>query len=187
MEKHLHRLMYGLLFPAVLGTVFVVFLSEDLFSLRPYPRTLLGIVFVFHWSLEFILSTTKDAERAYGWWRFVTELALIAVIYATFRSLTIEDSMVNIEYTGFYLCIAFIPGIFLIQDIFLPLFTKLRTNWRLFGWDVFLLVVALLCWHGSREFPFLATNHHLAYGAIGLGFLVSLVSFHKRYRDLMGK
>nr|VFK10656.1 MAG: hypothetical protein BECKLPF1236A_GA0070988_1004123 [Candidatus Kentron sp. LPFa]VFK26765.1 MAG: hypothetical protein BECKLPF1236C_GA0070990_1003825 [Candidatus Kentron sp. LPFa] len=184
MEKHLHRLMYGLLFPAVLGTVFVVFLSEDLFSLRLYPRTFLGIVFVLHWSFEFVLSTEKGAEHEYSAWKFLTELALILVIYAAFRSLTPATPMAAVEYTGFYLCVAFIPGIFMLQDIFLPVFTKFQTNWRLFGWDGFLLIVALACWHGSKKFPFLATNDYLVYGVIGLGFLVSLVSFLKRYMDL---
>jgi len=185
--RHLHRLMYGLLFPAVLGTVFVVFLSDDLFSLRLYPRTFLGIVFVTHWSFEFILSTKKNAENEYSLWKFLTELALIAVIYAAFRSLTPETPTATINYTSFYIYVALILGIFMVQDIFLPVFTMYKTKWRLFSWDVCLFVAALLCWYGSKRFLPLSTNDYLVYGFIGFGFLVSLVSFKKRYIDLIEK
>lgn len=183
-DRHLHNLMYSLLFPAVLGTIFVVFLSDDLFSLRRYPRTLLGIVFVFHWSFEFILSTKKDAENKYSLWKFLTELALIAVIYAAFKSLTLKTPTATVTYTSFYICMALILGIFMIQDIFLPVFTKYKTNWRLFGWDAFFFVVALLCWYGSERFPSLSTNDYIVYAFIVFGFFVSLVSFKKRYIDL---
>ena len=182
--RHLHRLMYSLLFPAVLGTVFVVFLSDDLFPLRWYPRTFLGIVFVIHWSFEFLLSTKKDAENEYTSWKFFTELALIAVIYAAFRSLTLETPTATITYTNFYLCMSFIPGIFMVQDSFLPVFTKYKRNWRLFGWDAGFFIVALLCWDGSKWLPSLSTNDHFVYCFIGIGFFVSLVSFKKRYIDL---
>jgi hypothetical protein len=185
--RHLHQLMYSLLFPAVLGTVFVVFLSDDLFSLRWHPRTFLGIVFVIHWSFEFILSTTKGADEKYSAWKFITELAMIAVIYAAFKSLTLETPTSTITYTAFYLCIALILGIFLVQDIFLPVFTINKTNWRLFVWDAVLFIVALLCWYGSKQLQLLSTNDYLVYGFIGFGFLVSLVSFKKRYVDLSEK
>lgn len=185
--RHLHRLMYGLLFPAVLGTIFVVFLSDDLFSLRLYPRTFLGIVFVLHWSFEFILSTREIAVNEYSFGKFLTELALIAVIYAAFRSLTLQDPTATINYTTFYVCIALILGIFIVQDVFLPVFTRYKTDWRLFGWDRCLFVVAMLCWYGSKRFPPLSTNDYLAYAFIGFGFISSLSSFKKRYVDLVQK
>nr|VFJ55861.1 MAG: hypothetical protein BECKFM1743C_GA0114222_101654 [Candidatus Kentron sp. FM]VFJ56263.1 MAG: hypothetical protein BECKFM1743A_GA0114220_101654 [Candidatus Kentron sp. FM]VFK10752.1 MAG: hypothetical protein BECKFM1743B_GA0114221_101534 [Candidatus Kentron sp. FM] len=64
------------------------------------------------------------------------------------------------------------------------MFTKYRTDRRLFRWDASLLIVALLCWYGSLRWPWLAANDWLVYGAIGFGGVVSLVSFRKRRADL---
>jgi formate-dependent phosphoribosylglycinamide formyltransferase (GAR transformylase) len=42
-EKSLHRVMFGLLYPAVLGTVFVSFISEDLKEFSFHPRLVFGL------------------------------------------------------------------------------------------------------------------------------------------------
>lgn len=51
MKAHfgLHRLMYGLLFPAVLGTIFVVFINNELTHWSFNQRSFFGIVFITHW------------------------------------------------------------------------------------------------------------------------------------------
>lgn len=63
MQEGFHRLMFGLLYPAVLGTVFVIFISDDLVNLRFYPRTAFGILFLIHGVGNLYLQPRKNRKR----------------------------------------------------------------------------------------------------------------------------
>lgn len=111
MSENLHRIMYGLLFPAVLGTVFVSFIAEDLKNIQLSPRMLFGAVFLFHWVVEFSISTKPGKEATYRPYEFVSDLLIIIAMYSAFYSLPAVHSL-GFILTNFYLSVMAIGIIF---------------------------------------------------------------------------
>ena len=112
MNQNLHRIMYGLMFPAVLGTVFVSFIAEDLRDIELNPRLLFGVVFLFHWVVEFSISTKPGKESKYKVYEFISDLMIIVAMYAAFYSLPSTNTL-GFSYTNFYFSVMAIGLIFI--------------------------------------------------------------------------
>lgn len=108
--------MYGLLFPAVLGTVFVTFISEELKDLELSPRLIFGVIFLFHWVYEYSISTSPGKASTYQLYKFVSDLFIILAMYSAFYSLPI-DYKEGGSYTSFYSSISAIGLIYIVTNI----------------------------------------------------------------------
>ncbi len=113
MRPALHRLMYGLLFPAVLGTLFVLFVSDELAEWRFSPRSLFAIVFISHWCFEFVLAGDEKHLARYSLLEFVGDLLVIVVMYLAFDALPPRTN----DYQGVYRWVLMLPVIFLLTDV----------------------------------------------------------------------
>jgi hypothetical protein len=108
--------MYELLYPAVLGSVFVIFVSQDIVRMRIYPRFIFGIGFICHWSAIFIYNTTENKKSEYTPIAFVLNIALIISIYQAFASLPRFET-VDPTYGIFYFWVLVIGLIYLTEDV----------------------------------------------------------------------
>src|SRR5258708_446223 len=124
MERALHQVMYGLLYPAVLGTVFVLFVSDDLMHWHLSPRSAFGVVFLIHWCLEFVLANQAEVIRGYSFVEFTGDFVLIVIIYNAFIALPKPDQ--EGTYTALYLWVMLVPVIFLAVDVWKWIGTDLR-------------------------------------------------------------
>jgi len=108
--------MYGLLYPAVLGSVFVIFVSQDIVKMRIYPRYIFGIGFICHWSAIFIYNTSENKRSEYTPIEFILNIALIISIYQAFASLPRLET-VDPTYGMFYFWVLAIGLIYLTEDV----------------------------------------------------------------------
>jgi len=113
--KNLHQLMYGLLYPAVLGTIFVLFVEHDLASGRLSPKVLFGVVFLVHFCLEFILAVQTESVDGYSVPDFLGDLFLIVIIYKAFLSLPSDEGAC--DYKALYFWVMLVPVVFLSVDV----------------------------------------------------------------------
>lgn len=116
--------MFGLLYPAVLGTVFVSFISEDLKEFSFHPRLVFGLIFIYHWGLQFAFSTIKGKEISYSLSKFVGDIILIIGMNVVFFSLpNYQEYLSGAAYTWFYFGLFLIGGSFVTRELF-DIFTK---------------------------------------------------------------
>ena len=164
--------MYGLLYPAVLGTIFVTFIGVDLTHFDFSPRLLFGVVFIVHWVTEFALATTKDSDTKYQLYEFISDLLMISSMYFAFYTLP-ESSSPNAEYIYFYISLSFLSLVFCATDI---LRWKLNNNFNkfLFSVDLAIFVVAIALVTASSIKQSLNNSSTMAYFFIAFILLASL-------------
>jgi len=85
----LYRLMYGLLYPAVLGAIFyevlpLIFRVSDIGLLKE----LLAALIVIHFAVDY---ATVGGIRQYGWLPFFFDLVVICALYVAFSKIHINQ------------------------------------------------------------------------------------------------
>ena len=96
MEKEtLHRVIYGLIFPALLSSVFVLFISEDLKDFGFYPRVLFGFIFIFHWTLKFSLAYARHRIVKYSFIKFLEDSILVIGMNLAYHALTNTEDFIK--------------------------------------------------------------------------------------------
>lgn len=187
MRLGLHRLMYGLLFPAVLGTLFVLFVNDELVAWHFNQRTFFGIVFITHWCLEFILATQEDYVARYGVVDFAGDLLLIVVMYEAFRALSPIRQAVEPGYQGLYFWVMLIPAAFLAVDVLNRFITGHTLKRAIVAVDVVAFLVTLGFWICACVYAAFRLSPGVAYLYIGLVLLLSVASFVARKGRLQGR
>lgn len=176
----LHRLMYGLLFPAVLGTIFVVFINSELTHWSFNQRSFFGIVFITHWCLEFVLAGQEEYIARYGVFDFIGDFFLIIFMYKAFEALSEKQQAIEAGYQGLYFWVMMIPIAFLAVDV-LNRIAAGHTLKRAIVWvDLIVLVIVSGFWVIALVNVRFRLSNSMAYLFIALVLLMSFASFVAR-------
>lgn len=114
----LHRIMFSLFFPAILGSIFLNFISNDFDELSFHPRVAFGLLFIIHWAIQFAFETIPNADEEYSKYRFGGDIGLTIGINISFYSLpTLAEYTDVFDVTMFYLGLVIIGFSFVISEI----------------------------------------------------------------------
>lgn len=125
-EEHLYKLVFHVFYPGILGAVLITYLRRDLplfvetvLSGVPtiYPRFYFGLVFIFHWSLIYVLYTSSFRDDRFGWASFVAYSLLSLFMLSAFYSLPITPTG-DAEYLYLYLSVTGIAVPFVALDLY---------------------------------------------------------------------
>src|SRR5690348_7095940 len=103
----LHRLMFGLLYPAVLGSFFFLLLPV-VFGMRceasekvPTGKTIAGCLLVFHFVVDFHLTGSLPAMD-YSSGGFLVDLIILIALFRAFDSLNISrpDKLLSVRWVS---------------------------------------------------------------------------------------
>jgi hypothetical protein len=167
--------MYGLLYPAVLGTVFVLFISDDLIPWQLSPRSTFGIVFLIHWCLEFVLANQEETISGYSLVEFAGDFVLIVIIYNAFVAFPRTSEGGN--YTALYIWVTLIPVVFLVVDLIRWASGDARMARPIVFVDVAVLIMTSIWGFAAAEYPNFASSTNAASWFVLGVFLASLLSF----------
>lgn len=181
MSAALHRLMYGLLFPAVLGTLFVLFVSDDLAEWRVGPRSLFTLVFISHWCFEFVLAGDKQHLTRYSPLEFAGDLFVIIAMYLAFDSLPPGGD----DYQGVYFWVWMLPIVFLVTDLLRRLIEGQTLKRPIVRVDVVVFFVTGLFWLVGRLWRTFSRNDAVFCVFVAAVLLMSAWSFCAR-KDRLG-
>ena len=155
----LHRLMFGLLYPAVLGTFFFSLLpvlfgtGSDKIERPSTTKTLTGCLVVLHFIVDFHLASSLPPKE-YSLGGFILDLLILGFLFRAFNALNICWSHEPLSVRGAATAIAMTYGLFLVWSFLtlevtlerLPLWTAEAA-----GLIVFIIVrssksISFLCW-----------------------------------------
>lgn len=180
MRQGLHHLMYGLLFPAVLGTLFVLFVSEDLLEWPLGPRGSFGLVFIAHWCLEFVLANQNHFKARYSVIDFAGDLFLIVTMYNAFQAFPDSEWPRTDGYQGLYFWVMMVPVGFLGINLASWRFREQKLNRAIVYVDLVVLGVTGVFWLLGELYLGFRQSSVVAYVFTALVLAMSIASFMAR-------
>ena len=145
-KPHLQNLMQGLLYPAMLGTFIVLYISNYFFTesnveLLIRLDFLYSILLIFYFCLSYLVNESIKKYNIYNAITFLADLLEIFLMYKLFSIIDIENSSTfasNIR--NFYWFALFVPAIQIIWNISLG--EKTLIYYMLNGISIFLFLVS---------------------------------------------
>jgi hypothetical protein len=186
-RETLHRVMYGLLYPAVLGSVFVTFISVDLSDFGFYPRVIFGLIFIYHWSLQFAFATATHRIENYSLSKFCGDIFLIVGMNVAFYSLPspADFDSDDLNYSWFYFGLFIIGLSFVVRELYDWKYKNHTIRKAPFFIDSCLLVIGLAMFFISINFISVSRNTVICFIAIFSTLLASILDtlFSKQTED----